>query len=344
VSQTPAPTAPIRKALIIGSGPIVIGQACEFDYSGTQGCKALREDGIEVVLVNSNPATIMTDPQFGDRTYIEPITPEVVESIIARERPDVIVPTLGGQTALNTAMTLARNGVLEKYNCRLIGAQEAAIDRAEDRQQFKQCMLEIGLDVPRSAVIRAVDGREESIRRAANESLDAASEIGFPVIIRPSFTLGGSGGGTAYNSEEFMEIALRGLNASPTHEIMVEESVLGWKEYELEVMRDTADNVVIICGAGANADRPRVPVHARRRAEDHPGHRRGHGRFEHSVCGKPGHGSADRDRDEPAGEPFLGPGQQGHRISHRQDRGAAGHGDPLGRAAERHYEKDTGML
>ncbi len=246
MSQTPVP-APIRKALIIGSGPIVIGQACEFDYSGTQGCKALREDGIEVVLVNSNPATIMTDPQFGDRTYIEPITPEVVESIIARERPDVIVPTLGGQTALNTAMALVRNGVLEKYNCRLIGAQEAAIDRAEDRQQFKQTMLDIGLDVPKSAVIRAVDGREESIRRAANEALDSATEIGFPVIIRPSFTMGGSGGGTAYNSEEFMEIALRGLNASPTHEIMVEESVLGWKEYELEVMRDTADNVVIIC-------------------------------------------------------------------------------------------------
>jgi carbamoyl-phosphate synthase large subunit len=238
---------PIRKALIIGSGPIVIGQACEFDYSGTQGCKALREDGIEVVLVNSNPATIMTDPQFGDRTYIEPITPEVVEAIIERERPDVVVPTLGGQTALNTAMALVRNGVLEKYGCRLIGAREAAIDRAEDRQQFKQTMLDIGLDVPKSAVIRASDGREESIRRAANQALDEASSIGFPIIIRPSFTMGGSGGGTAYNSEEFMEIALRGLNASPTHEIMVEESVLGWKEYELEVMRDTADNVVIIC-------------------------------------------------------------------------------------------------
>src|SRR5690606_4533515 len=237
----------IKKILIIGSGPIVIGQGPEFDYSGTQGCKALREDGYEVVLVNSNPATIMTDPQFGDRTYIEPLTAEVVETIIERERPDAVLPTLGGQTALNLAMELAAKGVFKKYNCELIGANEVAIERAEDRQRFKDTMLEIGLDVPRSAIIRAEGPREDQIRAAANIALDKAHELNFPVIIRPSFTLGGSGGGTAYNSEEFLEIVKRGLNLSPTHEIMIEQSILGWKEFELEVMRDMYDNVVIIC-------------------------------------------------------------------------------------------------
>jgi len=237
----------IKKILIIGSGPIVIGQGCEFDYSGTQGCKALREDGYEVVLVNSNPATIMTDPQFGDRTYIEPLTADVVESIIDRERPDAVLPTLGGQTALNLAMELARRGTFEKYDCELIGANSEAIDKAEDRQRFKDTMLEIGLDVPRSAVIRAEGPREEQIRIAANIALEKAQELNFPVIIRPSFTLGGSGGGTAYNVEEFLEIARRGMNLSPTHEIMIEQSILGWKEFEVEVMRDMFDNVVIIC-------------------------------------------------------------------------------------------------
>lgn len=237
----------IKKILIIGSGPIVIGQGCEFDYSGTQGCKALREDGYEVILVNSNPATIMTDPQFGDKTYIEPLTAEVVESIIEKERPDAVLPTLGGQTALNLAMELAAKGVFTKYNCELIGANEDAIERAEDRQRFKDTMLEIGLDVPRSAIIRASGPREDQIRAAANTALDTAYELNFPVIIRPSFTLGGSGGGTAYNSEEFLEIAKRGLSLSPTHEIMIEQSILGWKEFELEVMRDMYDNVVIIC-------------------------------------------------------------------------------------------------
>jgi carbamoyl-phosphate synthase large subunit len=237
----------VRKILIIGSGPIVIGQACEFDYSGTQGCKALREDGYEVVLVNSNPATIMTDPAFGHRTYIEPLTPEVVESIIERERPDAVLPTLGGQTALNLAMELARRGVLERFGCRLIGANAEAIERAEDRMRFKETMLAIGLDVPRSAIIKAASGREEHIRRAVFEALEQALAIGFPIIIRPSFTLGGTGGGIAYNSEEFDLIAQRGLSLSPIHEIMIEECVLGWKEFELEVMRDMHDNVVIIC-------------------------------------------------------------------------------------------------
>jgi carbamoyl-phosphate synthase large subunit len=237
----------LKKILIIGSGPIVIGQACEFDYSGTQGCKALREDGYEVVLVNSNPATIMTDPQFGDRTYIEPLTPEVVEAIIERERPDALLPTLGGQTALNLAMELARRGVLDRYQVRLIGANAEAIERAENRQRFKETMLEIGLEVPRSAIIRAAGSREDQILRASYDALENAQNIGFPVIIRPSFTLGGTGGGTAYNVEEFLSIAQRGLNLSPTHEIMIEKSVLGWKEFELEVMRDMHDNVVIIC-------------------------------------------------------------------------------------------------
>ena len=237
----------IKKILIIGSGPIVIGQACEFDYSGTQGCKALREDGYEVVLVNSNPATIMTDPQFGDRTYIEPLTPEVVESIIERERPQAILPTLGGQTSLNLAMKLSQTGVLDKYGVELIGAKAEAIDRAEDRHHFKQAMLDIGLEVPRSVIIRADDSRDESIRKAAHEALSPAQEIGFPIIIRPAFTLGGTGGGTAYNVEEFLELCQRGLGLSPINEIMIEESVLGWKEMELEVMRDLDDNVVIIC-------------------------------------------------------------------------------------------------
>ncbi|MCX7018101.1 MAG: carbamoyl-phosphate synthase large subunit [bacterium] len=237
----------IQKILIIGSGPIVIGQACEFDYSGTQGCKALREDGYEVVIVNSNPATIMTDPQFGDRTYIEPLTAEVVEAIIERERPHAILPTLGGQTALNLAMELSQRGTLERYGCRLIGANAESIARAEDRQQFKNAMIGTGLDVPRSAVLRAGGAREQQILRAACEALERAQQIGFPVIIRPSFTLGGTGGGIVYNVQEFPEIAQRGLSLSPIHEIMIEESVLGWKEYELEVMRDMRDNVVVIC-------------------------------------------------------------------------------------------------
>ncbi len=237
----------IQKILVIGSGPIVIGQACEFDYSGTQGCKALREDGYEVVLVNSNPATIMTDPQFGDRTYIEPLTVEVLEAVIEREKPQAILPTLGGQTALNLAMELHEQGVLARHNVELIGAKADAIVRAEDRHAFKQTMIEIGLDVPRSAIIRAEGRRDDLVRRAAYDALAQAQEIGFPIIIRPAFTLGGSGGGTAYNMEEFLDIAQRGLGLSPIHEIMIEESILGWKEFELEVMRDMHDNVVIIC-------------------------------------------------------------------------------------------------
>ncbi|MBI4478665.1 MAG: carbamoyl-phosphate synthase large subunit [Acidobacteria bacterium] len=226
----------IHKILIIGSGPIVIGQACEFDYSGAQACKALRSEGYEVVLVNSNPATIMTDPELADRTYIEPLEAEYLEAIIVEERPDALLSTVGGQTALNLSVQLAEKGILEKYKVELIGAGLPAIKMAEDRLLFKDAMASIGLDMPRSTLVNNI-----------KDGLDFAGKIGYPVVIRPSFTLGGTGGGLAYNREEFSEILARGLDLSPVHEALVEESVLGWKEFELEVMRDLADNVIIIC-------------------------------------------------------------------------------------------------
>ncbi|GDY21745.1 hypothetical protein LBMAG56_30920 [Verrucomicrobiota bacterium] len=253
----------IHSVLIIGAGPIIIGQACEFDYSGTQACKALREEGYRVVLINSNPATIMTDPEFADRTYIEPITPECVEKIIIRELAEmrrlgvpvdappseisnlqsqiphklVLLPTLGGQTALNTAMSLHKSGVLEKHGVEMIGAKAEAIHKGEDRLAFKDLMLSIGLDVPISGVAHNLD-----------EARAVAEKIGrFPLIIRPAFTLGGTGGGIGYNRDEFEEIAKRGIELSPVNEVLIEESLLGWKEYEMEVMRDKADNCVIIC-------------------------------------------------------------------------------------------------
>jgi len=226
----------LNKILIIGSGPIIISQACEFDYSGTQACKALKEEGCVVVLINSNPATIMTDPETADRTYIEPITPEAVAKIIARERPDALLPTLGGQTGLNTAVAVAESGVLERYGVEMIGASLPVIQKAEDREKFRDAMRNIGLRVPESGFARTLD-----------EAFAVAAKVGFPIIIRPSFTLGGTGSGVAYNREELAEQAKAGLDASMIHEIMLEESILGWKEYELEVMRDRADNVVIIC-------------------------------------------------------------------------------------------------
>src|SRR5208337_1688808 len=244
----------IQKILVIGSGPIVIGQSAEFDYSGTQACKALKQEGYEVVLVNSNPATIMTDPDLADRTYIEPLTREYVEEIIRREaelmetgmlttghagKPAgkfALLPTVGGQTALNLAVDLADAGILDRYNVELIGAKLEAIKKAEDRLLFKDAMLRIGLDVSKSALVNNL-----------RDGLDFAGKLGFPVLIRPSFTLGGTGGGIAYNREELMEILARGLDLSPVHECLIEESVLGWKEFELEVMRDLADNVIIIC-------------------------------------------------------------------------------------------------
>ncbi len=226
----------LKSILIIGAGPIIIGQACEFDYSGAQACKALKEEGYRVILVNSNPATIMTDPDTADAVYIEPINWTTVERIIAKERPDALLPTMGGQTGLNCALDLADNGVLEKYNVELIGASPTAIRLAEDRALFRQAMIEIGLDVPAAEVARSLE-----------QALDIQTRVGFPTIIRPSFTLGGSGGGIAYNREEFIEIIKRGLEFSPVHEVLVEESVLGWKEFEMEVVRDSADNCIIVC-------------------------------------------------------------------------------------------------
>ena len=226
----------LKKILLIGSGPIIIGQACEFDYSGTQACKALREEGYEVVLVNSNPATIMTDPETADRTYIEPITWEIIAKVIERERPDAILPTLGGQTALNTAMKLHQHGVLTRFNVEMIGAKPEAIAKAEDREKFKQAMLKIGIPVPKSGVARSL-AEAQAIR----------DTVGLPCVLRPSFTLGGTGGGIAYNIEEFNQLIARGLDLSPVGEVLIEQSVIGWKEFELEVMRDNADNVVIIC-------------------------------------------------------------------------------------------------
>ena len=227
----------LKKILLIGSGPIVIGQGCEFDYSGVQACKALREEAYQVVLVNSNPATIMTDPEFADRTYIEPITAEVIEAIMEREKPDAILPTLGGQTALNAAMELNRNGALARHGVKLIGANAQAIAKGEDRQLFKEAMLRIGLEVPRSGVARSL-GEVDRI----------VDEIGtFPLIIRPAFTLGGTGGGIAYNREELDVIVARGLDLSPVREVLIEESLVGWKEFEMEVMRDRMDNCVVVC-------------------------------------------------------------------------------------------------
>jgi carbamoyl-phosphate synthase large subunit len=226
----------IKSILIIGAGPIIIGQACEFDYSGTQACKALREEGYRIILVNSNPATIMTDPDVADATYMEPITPEIVAKIIEKERPDALLPTMGGQTALNCALSLNKMGVLEKFGVEMIGADAKAIDMAEDRELFRDAMDRIGLSTPRS-------------RLAHNtiEALQALEDIGLPAIIRPSFTLGGTGGGIAYNREEYLAICESGIDASPTNEVLIEESVLGWKEYEMEVVRDKKDNCIIVC-------------------------------------------------------------------------------------------------
>ena len=226
----------INSILIIGAGPIVIGQACEFDYSGAQACKALREEGYRVILVNSNPATIMTDPEMADATYIEPVHWKHVESIIAREKPDAILPTLGGQTGLNCALDLAREGVLAEHGVELIGASREAIDKAEDRHKFDQAMRSIGLETPRSAIAHSLE-----------EARQVQAMLGFPCVIRPSFTLGGSGGGIAYNQEDFEEICVRGFDLSPTNELLIDESLLGWKEYEMEVVRDRQDNCIIVC-------------------------------------------------------------------------------------------------
>ena len=226
----------LSSVLVIGSGPIVIGQACEFDYSGTQACRVLRAEGLRVILVNSNPATIMTDPEFADATYVEPITPEVVEAIIAKERPDALLATLGGQTALNLAMSLHASGVLERYDVELIGASVAAIEAGEDREKFKGVVERCGAESARSFLCHTMD-----------ECLEAATELTYPVVVRPSFTMGGLGSGIAHDEAELHRIAGSGLQYSPTTEVLLEESIIGWKEYELELMRDRGDNVVVVC-------------------------------------------------------------------------------------------------
>src|ERR1051326_6537307 len=226
----------IHRVLIVGSGPIIIGQACEFDYSGAQACKALRADGYEVILINSNPATVMTDPNLADRTYVEPLTVEFAAQVIHKERPDALLSTVGGQTGLNLSVALAEAGVLDRYGVELIGAKLDAIKKAEDRLLFKDAMRKIGLDLPQSQLVNSIE-----------KGLEFASRIGYPVIVRPSFTLGGTGGGIAYNRGELEEILESGLDLSPGHEVLIEESVLGWKEFELEVVRDLADNAIIVC-------------------------------------------------------------------------------------------------
>ena len=322
----------ISSILIIGAGPIVIGQACEFDYSGTQACKALKAEGYRIVLVNSNPATIMTDPDLADATYIEPITPEIVAKIIEKERYVLpggfaLLPTMGGQTALNTALSLRRMGVLEKYGVQMIGATAEAIDKAEDRKLFRDAMTKIGLATPRSHQIKTLI-----------QALQALDDIGLPAIIRPSFTLGGTGGGIAYNKEEFIEIVERGIDASPTSEVLIEELVLGWKEYEMEVVRDKNDNCIIVCSienldpmgvhtgdfdhgsAGADLDRQGIPDHARRLDRGAARDRRRDRRLQRAVRRQSGRRPPGRDRDESARLALVGARLEGDRISDRQSR------------------------
>ena len=328
----------IHRILIVGSGPIVIGQACEFDYSGTQACKALRADGYEVVLINSNPATIMTDPGLADRTYVEPLSVEYAEEVIRRERPDALLSTVGGQTGLNLSIALAEAGVLDKYGVELIGAKIDSIKKAEDRLLFKDAMRKIGLETPQSQFSSAT----------VEEGLEFAAQIGYPLILRPSFTLGGTGGGIAYNREELNEILERGLDLSPVHEVLLEESVLGWKEFELEVMRDLADNAIIVCSienfdpmgvhtgdsitiapAQTLTDREyqmmrdaslRVP----------PRDRRGYRRIQRSVRHQPGERPHGHRRDEPSRFAQFGSGVEGYGIPHREDRRQAGRRLPAG--------------
>ena len=367
----------ISTILIIGAGPIVIGQACEFDYSGTQAVKALKEEGYRVVLVNSNPATIMTDPELADATYIEPITPEIVAKIIEKERHAIpggfaLLPTMGGQTALNCALSLRRQGTLDKFDVEMIGATADAIDKAEDRQLFRECMTKIGLETPKSRLANASalkksfrdkhqaereklsgaaleelerqwtlgenDRRKRYQEHALGEALMALSEIGLPAIIRPSFTMGGTGGGIAYNREEFLDIIERGLDASPTNEVLIEESVLGWKEYEMEVVRDKKDNCIIICSIenldpmgvhtgnsitvapALTLDRQGIPDHARRLAGGAARDRRRDRRLQRAVRRQSGRRPHGRDRDESAGVALVRAGLQGHRLSDRQGR------------------------
>src|SRR5665213_3084317 len=341
----------IQSIMIIGAGPIVIGQACEFDYSGAQACKALREEGYRVILVNSNPATIMTDPEMADVTYIEPITWQMVARIIERERPDALLPTMGGQTALNCALDLAREGVLTKFDVELIGASRKAIDKAEDREKFKAAMTRIGLASARSGSARTMEDAHR-----------VQADIGFPAIIRPSFTLGGTGGGIAYNKDEFEEICKRGLAMSPTHELLIEESLLGWKEFEMEVVRPQgqlhhrlldrepgpdgrAHRRLDHRRAGTDVDRQGIPDHARRVDRRAARGGRGHRRLERAVRRQSGRRADDRHRDEPARVAQLGAGVEGHRLPDRQDRRQARRRLYARRIAQRHHRgQDTRIV
>ena len=334
---------------MIGSGPIIIGQACEFDYSGTQACRVLMAEGIRVVLVNSNPATIMTDPEFADATYIEPITAEFVEKVIEKERPDALLATLGGQTALNTAMDLDAAGVLEKYGVELIGASIEAIDRGENRQIFKKIVEDLGGEVARSAICHSMD-----------DCLAAVDDLGYPVVVRPSFTMGGTGSGMAHDETDLRRIAGAGLQASPTTEVLLEESILGWKEYELEVMRDTKDNVVIVCSienldpmgvhtgdsitvapAMTLTDREYQAMRDLSIGIIRVGRRR-HRRLQHPVRGEPARRPADRHRDEPAGLALERARVQGDRLPDRQDRGQGRDRLHPRRDPQRHHHPRTG--
>jgi carbamoyl-phosphate synthase large subunit len=340
----------IGSILIIGSGPIVIGQACEFDYSGAQACKALREEGYRVVLVNSNPATIMTDPSLADATYIEPLTVDSLERIIAKERPDAILPTVGGQTALNLAIDLHEAGVLARYNLELIGASVEAVRVAEDRQLFKNRMLEIGLDVPRSGIAHTLD-----------EALAVVATTGFPAIIRPSFTLGGAGGGIAYNMEEFRAIVEGGLDASPVTQVLVEESVLGWKEFELEVMRDRADNGVIICSIenidpmGVHTGDSITVAPAMTLTDREYQRMRDMGLAVLRAVGVETGGSNVQFGVNPRDgrivviemnprEPLFGPGLESHRLPNCQDRREVGGWLYARRIAQRYYPRNPGLV
>ena len=314
----------IKRILVIGSGPIVIGQACEFDYSGAQACKVLKEDGFEVILVNSNPATIMTDPGLADRTYVEPITAEFIERVIKKERPDALLPTLGGQTGLNAAVELAKDGTLDKYGVEMIGCDLAAIERGEDRKLFNEAMAEIGLEVARSGYAYSVADAEA-----------IAERVGYPCVLRPSFTLGGAGGGIAHTHEELVSIVSQGLELSPAHEVLVEESIEGWKEYEMEVMRDHAGNGIIVCSI-ENLDP--MGVHTGDSITVAPAQTLSDLEYQRMrvaslailekvasrpaaptcSCREPPDRPPDRHRDEPAREPLVRTGLQGHGLPHRQ--------------------------
>jgi carbamoyl-phosphate synthase large subunit len=341
----------IHSILIIGAGPIIIGQACEFDYSGAQACKALREEGYRVILVNSNPATIMTDPEMADVTYIEPITWQVLAKIIAKEKPDALLPTMGGQTALNCALDLHRNGVLAEHGVEMIGANEHAIEKAEDRMKFKDAMTSIGLDSAKSGIAHSMEEALAVQRRIVGD----IGGTGFPMVIRPSFTMGGTGGGIAYNPEEFEEICKRGLDLSPTNELLIEESLIGWKEFEMEVVRDRADNCIIVCSienldpmgihtgdsitvapAQTLTDKEyQVMRNASIAILREIGVDTGGSNVQFSVNpeGRP----LDRHRDEPTRVALVGIGFEGHGFPDRQGGGQAGRGLHAGRTAQRHH-------